>query len=182
MNEQEIIAGCKAGNRKSFEALYSRYGSILYGVAYRYAYGRFHAEDVLQEALIKVYQSIKYFKGEGSFEGWLKRIVVNTAINEFNKHKRSDWLYGEEKEALWSYEDKDTLDQLHAEQISKLIQSLPEGYRMVFNLFEIEGYSHAEIAEMMHISEGTSKSQLFKAKTKLKEELRKIGVHYYERI
>lgn len=181
MTEYELIAGCKQGNRGCYELLYKTYGRKLYGIAMRYCSDRVQAEDILQEAMIKVFQSIQHFKGEGSFEGWLKRVVVHTAINAFNKEKRSEWLYGNEQEALWNEQDKETLDQMSAQQIASLIQNLPDGYRMVFNLYEIEGYSHIEIADMLNISEGTSKSQLYKAKQRLKEALNKMGITYYER-
>jgi RNA polymerase sigma factor (sigma-70 family) len=182
MSEATLIESCKNGDRLAFELLYRRYASSLYTCALRYVSNRHHAEDVLQEALIKVFQSIKTFQYEGNFEGWLKRIVIRTAINDYHKEKKHEAMLNVEGVSYWSQQDTEILEQLSSEQIMVLIQQLPQGYRLVFNLYEIEGYSHQEIAEALNISESTSKSQLFKAKAKLKFELQKMGVHYYERV
>lgn len=182
MSEETLIEACRQGNRSAYELLYRRYGSTLYSCALRYVSNRHHAEDVLQEALIKIFQSIHSFQHQGNFEGWLKRIVIRTAINDFHKEKKFESMYNTEEVVLWTQSDTEILDQLSSEQIVDLIQELPKGYRLVFNLFEIEGYSHQEIAVMLNISESTSKSQLFKAKAKLKFELQKMGIHYYERV
>jgi RNA polymerase sigma factor (sigma-70 family) len=182
MSEETLIEACRQGSRSAYELLYRRYGYSLYSCALRYVSNRHRAEDVLQEALIKIFQSIHTFQHEGNFEGWLKRIVIRTAINDYHKEKKHESMFNTEEVVLWTQSDTEILDQLSSEQIVDLIQELPKGYRLVFNLFEIEGYSHQEIAAMLNISESTSKSQLFKAKARLKFELQKMGIHYYERV
>jgi RNA polymerase sigma factor (sigma-70 family) len=165
-----LVERCKANDHKAFEVLYKRYYRVLLGIALRYAGNLSEAEDVLQDSFIKVFHSIGSYSGKGSFEGWLKRIVQNTAINSYRSRIKFD-LYVD----LSDQEDKISDDGLSAvfEKLNTkdaigLLNSMPEGYRLVINLYFIDGYSHKEIAEMLNITPGTSKSQLFKAKNYLR--------------
>jgi RNA polymerase sigma factor (sigma-70 family) len=161
--EEHILKGCKAGDHKAFEELYKTWYRVLLGVAMRYARNRQEAEDILQDAFIKVFHSIGSYRGEGSFEGWLKRVVRNTAINHYRSRIKFDLYidFAGQEESL--NDGSDTKD------VISLLNKLPEGYRMVINLYFIDGCTHKEIAELLNISTGTSKSQLFKAKQYLKE-------------
>ena len=135
----------------------------------RYTANRTDAEDILQMGFVKMFQKITYFKNEGSFEGWVRRIMVNTAIELYRKNARS--LHTVELEGVVEVDDVNALSQLAVKDLMQLVQNLPDGYRMVFNLYAIEGYSHKEIADQLGISEGTSKSNLAKARFQLKKNL-----------
>jgi RNA polymerase sigma-70 factor (ECF subfamily) len=166
----DILAGCKANNHRSFELLFKRYYRILLGIAMRYCRGREEAEDVLQDAFIKIFQNIGSYNGSGSFEGWMKRIVQFTAINNYKSNLKANLHVeiSETEEALSDKSFESFFCEFETTEIIGLLQQLPEGYRMAINLYFIDGYSHKEIAEMLGSSTGTSKSQLFKAKNYLK--------------
>lgn len=166
----ELIKQCKAGEPAGFEVLYKTYYRVLYGIAMRYSKSTAEAEDILQDSFIKVFNSIQAYQAEGSFEGWLKRIVQNTAINSYRSQLKFN-LYVDlsEQELQLSDDSSEAIfESLEAREIILLLNRMPEGYRLILNLYCIDGYSHKEIAQMMTISEGTSKSQLFKAKKYLK--------------
>jgi RNA polymerase sigma factor (sigma-70 family) len=162
---KEIIEGCLAGDRRDQELLYRRHSGKLYGVCLHYSGNDEEARDILQEGFIKIFENLHNYKHEGSFEGWIRRIVVNTALEKFrsrhNLFRVDDIDMIHEPEA-----DPDTEDYsgLQAGDLLFIIRALPPKYRMVFNLFAIEGYSHREIGEMLNISEGTSKSNLSRAR------------------
>jgi len=141
------------------------------GICLRYAYTSFEAGDIFHDAFVKVFKYINSYKGQGSFEGWMRHIFVNTAINHFHKNKKH--YYHDDNSEYDHVPDlpEDALSKLAVEELLKLINKLPEGYKMVFNLYVVEGYSHKEIADMLQVSEGTSKSQLSKAKALLKKYL-----------
>ena len=162
-SDQDLIIGCLAGGRRFQEGLYNQYGSTMFSICLRYASDYYQAEDMLQEGFIKVFNNLKNFRNEGSFEGWLKRIFVNTAIEWLRKNKVMNEMQVIEKVSLHIVQE-DCFSQLAADDLMKLIQSLSPGYRTVFNLYSIEGYSHKEIGQMMNINEGTSKSQLARAR------------------
>lgn len=145
-------------------------------VCVRYTKSRFEAEDIFHEAFVKVFKHIGNYKGEGSFEGWARRIFVNTAINHYNKHRKhqTDLDYSTVAEVVPATDD--VVSVLSGKELLALIDQLPEGYKMVFNLYVMEGYNHAEIGEMLQIAEGTSKSQLAKAKAYLKKILLKHSI------
>lgn len=150
------------------ELLYKKFSFKMYGVCLRYAGNTDDANDILQEGFIKVYKNLEKFRGEGSFEGWIRRIFVNTAIEQFRKKVK---LYNVTEVQENTIEDKelDALDLLAAKDIIHIVNELSPGYKAVFNLHVIEGYSHKEIADMLGITEGTSKSQLARAKGVLKK-------------
>jgi RNA polymerase sigma-70 factor (ECF subfamily) len=169
---EHFVAGCKQGDRKAQEALYKQLSAKMMGVCMRYAASRTDAEDILQMGFVKMFQKITYFKNEGSFEGWVRRIMVNTAIELYRKNVRL--LHTVELEGVVEVDDANALSQLAVKDLMQLVQNLPDGYRMVFNLYAIEGYSHKEIAEQLGISEGGSKSQLSRARNYLQEKIRKL--------
>lgn len=170
MNEEELIEKCKQQHGASQKLLYDLYASKMLSVCMRYINDKSEAEDVLQEGFIKIFSHIVHFRGEGSFEGWIRRIFVNTALSALRvkQIKFSDNLDHHQNS---SKVDPYVFDKIGAEEIFELIRALPNGYRIVFNLFAIEGYSHKEIADMLNITESTSRTQFLKARNALKEKL-----------
>lgn len=169
MLESELIAGCQQADSKAQKALYERYASQMYGVCLRYLKNTMDAEEALLNGFMKIYQHIDRFEGKGSFEGWIRRIMVNEALGFLRKkepmHLAIDDSFG-------CISDGPNPDQALGEsELMELLHKLPAGYRAVFNLYAIEGYSHKEIADMLGISEGTSKSQLSKARAMLQRRL-----------
>ncbi len=165
---KNLISSCIQGNRIAQEALYDLYSPVMFGICLRYSKDYHNAEDLLQEGFIKAFNNIDRFRGNGSFEGWLKRIFINTAIEQYRKNKRLSFL-PLEPERIHQYSQSDVLDQLAVEDLLKVLQKTPSGYRTVFNLYAIEGYTHKEISQMLGISEGTSKSQLARARVYLQK-------------
>ena len=166
MTEFELIQGCLREDRATQRALFNRYAGKMMTVCLRYARHRMEAEDLLQDAFIKVFDNIHSFEGKGSFEGWIRRIVVNTALKNVSRHSFQKEGIGLEGISE-SSEDPSVFSQLSEQELLKLISSLPKGYRICFNLYVIEGFSHREIGEMLHIEESTSRSQLVKARNML---------------
>lgn len=171
MTEERLIKGSLEGNARIQKQLYDRYSPAMYGICLRYAGDPDEAADILQEGFIKVFIRLGDYRYEGSFEGWIRRIIINTAINHLMRLKKFQYhedLEGIEREAI---PDPTILDRLQHRDLIRLVQHLPPGYRMVFNLYEIEGYSHKEIAEMMGISVNTSKTQLLHARRYLQRKI-----------
>jgi len=168
--EEDVIRGCMNGDGSAQQALYDQYSSKMYGICYRYVRDAMQAEDILVTAFTKIFQRINQFKGDGSFEGWIRRIVVNEALTFLRRNKS---MYVEADLELADREpDYDQLgDHLVAEDLLNMINQLPSGYRVVFNMYAIDGYSHKEIADQLGISENTSKSQLSRARTYLQKML-----------
>lgn len=166
------MEGCRNGNRQAQEALYQALAPQMMGICLRYAADRADAEDILQTGFIRVFQKMNAFRMEGSFEGWVKRIMVNTAIEMYRKNLRTlaavslDEVQEEVRLSDWN--------SLEVQDLLKLIQTLPNGYRVVFNLYALEGYSHKEIADELGITEGGSKSQLSRARAILKEKIKEM--------
>jgi len=169
--ESDLINGCLQGNRRMQEELYRRFSPRMYAVCLRYAGNAEEAEDILQEGFIKVFKKLDSSRGDGSFEGWIRRIFVNTAIEHFRR-KRYLMPVTEKEENTIEGKYTSVLDELGAKDIMALIQELSPGYRTVFNMYVVEGYTHKEIADMLGISEGTSKSQLSRAKVILQDMVR----------
>lgn len=161
------------GDRKVQRELYERFAPKMYGVCLRYAGSVEEAEDILQEGFIKVFNKIGSFRSEGSFEGWIRRIFVNTAIEHFRKKTYLQPIT-EFEEATVEGKYLSVLDNLAEKDIIQLVQQLSPGYRTVFNMYVIEGYTHKQIAEALGISEGTSKSQLSRAKLILQDLVRQF--------
>jgi len=169
LNQDELIKGCIRQNRKAQEALYSTYKKTLFVLSLKYCASETEAEDNLHNAFIEIFKTIKKFNGTGSFEGWMKRITINKAIDSY---KRTFTLlpikddFADDTE-IWTHELN-----LSLETILEMIQELPPQYRLVFSLYELDDFSHQEIATLLSISENTSKSNLHRAKTILKEKIR----------
>lgn len=166
--ESDLIYGCLNGDRRMQEELYRRFSPRMYAVCLRYAGNAEEAEDILQEGFIKVFKKLDSFRGDGSFEGWIRRIFVNTAIEHFRR-KRYLMPVTEKEENTIEGKYTSVLDELSAKDIMALIRELSPGYRTVFNMYVVEGYTHKEIADILGISEGTSKSQLSRAKVILQD-------------
>ncbi|MDX2245514.1 MAG: sigma-70 family RNA polymerase sigma factor [Bacteroidia bacterium] len=167
--EAELAEGCKRGEPVYQRALYQHYHRLMFGVCLRYADNHEDAKDILQEGFIKVFKYISSFEGKGSFEGWIRRIMVHTSIEHYRRNSR--YFMVDIEEARQVHLDTDMLGALSREEILGLVRQLPVGYRTIFNLYAIEGFSHQEIAEMLNISAGTSKSQLSRAKKLLQDRI-----------
>lgn len=175
--EVKLIEGCLAGKRKAQSELYTRFAPMLYGVCLRYASSRFEAQDMLQEGFIKIFTALSSYESKGSFEGWMKRIVINNALNNIrSKSKQPLFTDFSEVENLPDapYGDEEIVQPPDKETMLRLVQELPQGYRMVFNLYVFEDYSHKDIAEMAGISENTSKTQLMRARNLLQKKLSEL--------
>lgn len=171
LNEQEIISGCLRKKRSAQKALYDRYHPVLMGICLRYGKSKSEAEDVLLMGLTRIFKKINSYNGKGSFEGWMKKIMVNIAIDNYRKNFKH-YFHDDIEEVKTDEVGYDFIpDSFAIKDILKTIQQLPAGYRIVFNLFAIEGYSHKEIAERLNVSESTSKTQLLKARNKLRNKL-----------
>lgn len=174
----ELLNGCRAGNRQMQEALYKQTAAKMLVVCMRYTKDKMEAEDILQLGYVKVFEKIKEYRGEGAFEGWVRKIMVNTAIESYRKNLKNMNLVQIEE----AYEQHSTdfdFSRLGLQDLMRIIQKLSDGYRIVFNMYAIEGYSHKEIAATLGISEGASKSQLSRARAILREEIiRMEGINY----
>lgn len=171
VNEEHLVTQCLKKDREAQRLLYRTYAGKMYGVCLRYVKDRTGADDILQEGFIKVFEKLNTFKLQGSLEGWIRRIMVNTAINFI---KKNVIYYADvDSENLGNAEliEDEAVSRLSVEELVKLIGELPDGKRTVFNLYAYEGYSHKEIATILNISESTSKSQYAKAKKMLQERL-----------
>src|SRR4051812_19979799 len=177
---QQLIDRCKTGERKAQELLYKQFAAKMLVVCMRYATDRMEAEDMLQNGFIRVFQKAADFRGEGSFEGWVRRIMVHSSIEYYRKHHKMMQVVDMEESGYEIPVNPIASANLDAKDLMALIQQLSPGYRMVFNLYALEGYSHKEIAEIAGITEGASKSQLSRARTILKEQVEKMEGNRYE--
>lgn len=176
--QDQLLERCKDGDKKAQSDLYHRYARAMFNVAMRITRDYMEAEDVLQESFVRAFKNLTSFKGDATFGAWLKRIVINTAINHLKRRRfLYDHLDEKHSDISPSEEPESFSAQPHTSQIQWAIKKLPEGYRLVFNLYLIEGYDHQEISHILNISEATSKSQYCRAKKKLRELLtEKIAV------
>jgi len=166
----KIIEGCVSGNQRAQEKLYKLFAPKMFGVCLRYAKDYTEAEDILQEGFVKVFTHIKKFRQEGSFEGWVRRIMVNVSLE---KYRKQHLVYPVEDVGIYEkeYHSGEILEKISAGELIELIRQLPPRYRMVFNLYVMEGLNHKEISEEMKISAGTSKSNLARAREILKHKV-----------
>lgn len=174
MSDEEMLEGCMAKREQAQKQLFEKYKRVMTGVCMRYADRYEEAQDIVQNGFIKVFKKIDTFSGKGSLEGWIRRIMVNTALDYLrsNKHERFNVSVDDVDYKL--KEGSNALGNLQAEDLLKIIRELPTGYKTVFNLFAIEGYSHKEIAEQLDISENTSKSQYSRARALLQKKLAEL--------
>lgn len=171
MDERQLIEGCRRGDRLAQKELYERYSRRMMGVCLRYANDRETARDLLQDGFVKVFTGMDSYSGAGSFEGWMRKIFVNCALEYLRK---SDVLRDStdlDNTAELIHPESSVLSDMSAAELMKLVQELPTGFRTVFNLFAIEGYSHKEISEMLEITESTSRSQFTRAKQMLQKRI-----------
>lgn len=174
MDEIQLIEGCKKGERKAQKRLYETYAGKMMSVCMRYAGNRETAQDLLQEGFIKIFTAIDSYSGTGSFEGWIRRIFVNTALEFLRKTDvLKDALGADDPQAV-AEPDYSAVDKISADELMELIASLPPGFRAVFNMYAIEGYSHREISEALGINESTSRSQYTRAKQLLQKKLTEL--------
>ena len=171
LGEARLVKRCKRGNLAAQRELYRRYASAMYAVCLRYCKRREEAEEVLSNGFVKVFGRLDQFSGTGRLGAWIKTIMVREALN-FLRYQKN---YFEEMDEERDYGHRREEEALDAEHLLRLVRSLPTGYQTVFNLYALEGYSHQEIAELLKISVGTSKSQLNRAKSIIKAELSKNG-------
>ena len=184
MTENELIAGCIKQDRTCQEALYKRFYGKMMGVCLRYAKNRDEASDMLQEGFIKVFTSLRNFSFKGSFEGWVRRIIVNTAVDHLRRNKHEYMIVstvyareGDVPDPAEDVEEENLLNNLSEEEILNAVSQLSPAYRTVFNLYVMENFAHKEIADQLGISEGTSKSNLAKARFQLKKNLFNLIKH-----
>jgi RNA polymerase sigma-70 factor (ECF subfamily) len=170
----ELINRCKAGERKAQELLYKQFAAKMLGVCMRYAADKMEAEDMLQNGFIKLFKKLDDYRGEGAFEGWVRRIMVHSSIEYYRKHHKMIQVTDVTDMANEPSVNPAAMANMGTKDLLNIIQQLSPGYRMVFNLYAIEGYSHKEIAGIVGITEGASKSQLSRARTILKEMVLKM--------
>ena len=172
-NEETLIKGCLKGDRISQNQLYENYSAKMFAVCFRYSRSREDAEDTFHEGFMKVFENIQHFKSEGSFEGWIRRIMVNTAINKYKKNSHLYPVINIDDATINSFDNDDVFNQIGTKELINMIRELPPRYQMVFNLYVFEGFKHKEIADQLIISEGTSKSNLSDARSILQRAVNK---------
>lgn len=175
MDDSALVKKCVDGDQRAQRMLFERFAPKMLGVCMRYSKNSEQAEDVLQDGFVKVFTKLSYYKGDGSLEGWIRRIVVNTALDQIRKNAKF-----QDNVALDDVDYKlelkgNVLENLAAEDLLVLINEMPAGYKVVFNMFAIEGYSHKEIAQELNVSENTSKSQYSRARAYLKKKLEDLN-------
>ncbi|WP_299441526.1 RNA polymerase sigma factor [uncultured Aquimarina sp.] len=166
MDDRELIKKCKKNNRKAQSELFYTYKDKLFALCLKYCKNHAEAEDILHDSFLTIYKKIKQYKHKGSFEGWMKRITINKAIDRYNDNFFLDTPIKEN--LIYDTKIDSELFSFSIDELLEFIRKLPDQYRLVFNLYELDNYSHKEIAEMLKISEGTSKSNLHRAKSQLK--------------
>jgi len=172
--DKSLIEKLKKNDRKAQETFYRFFAPKMFGVCMRFSTDSDDAEDIMQEGFIRVFRYVKDYRGEGSFDGWVRRTIVNTAINHYKRRIKRSFTKPIEHAGSAAGFDAHIVERMSADEILLVIKELPDGYRTVFNLNIIEGYTHKEIGEMLGISENTSKSQLSRARASLQKKLEKI--------
>lgn len=170
-----MIKGCIRNHRASQELLYQKYARTMYGICLSYAKDRDAAQDILQDGFVKVFEKIRDYNAAGSLEGWIRRIITNTAIDYYRKKASLHKLIEFDPEPNDNAGHNAVSDALHADDILQQVRKLPDGARLIFNLYAVEGFSHKEISEKLQISEGTSKSQVNRARTLLQKLLHDLS-------
>ena len=177
MDDSQLVKGCIRGEPGAQRELYERYAKPMLGVCYRYTKSLKDAEDVLQDGFVRVFTNIRQYKSEGELGGWIRRIMVNTALNFLKRNRKyRDEMYFNEQ-PLHPVVNENPEMVLEAKEIADLIRQLPPGYQTIFNLYAVEGYSHVEIGKMLGISDGTSRSQYSRARTLLVSWIEKYSSH-----
>lgn len=174
-SEEEILKGCRKSKRVFQEILYRKYAKKMYGICLSYSNEREMAQDILQEAFIKIFNKIKEFRSEGSLEGWIRRIVSNTAIDHLRQKNRIQNYISDKEGIIEDVKEAEGFERLVTRDILDQVAKLPDGARLVFNLYAIEGFTHKEIAQKLDIAEGTSKSQFNRARKLLMSWLNNVS-------
>ena len=177
LEQSQLIKKALKQNREAQAQLFDHFSPKMLGVCRQYVKDNHHAEDLLLSGFMKVFSNLKQFKNEGSLEGWIRKIMVNTCISYLRKKTTIDYT---DEDYILDTNFSDSFENTSEKDIQKIIDQLPNGYKMVFNLYAIEGYKHSEIAKMLQISESTSKSQLFKARKLLQAQYQTINSTIYE--
>lgn len=175
MTEEELIRKCKKGNRAAQEHLYRSYSAVLFGICLKYSRNKTEAEDNLHDSFMTIFEKIHQFRSQGSFEGWLKRVTVNTVLQKYRREQPLTLVA--EADDMEEEESALALEDIPLGTLLKLIQDLPRKYRITFNMYVLDGYTHREISEALGTSEGTSKSNLARARSILKEKIRNKNIH-----
>jgi RNA polymerase sigma-70 factor (ECF subfamily) len=170
------LKACINGDRKAQKQLYEKFAPRLFGTCLRYAKNSTDAEDILQEGFIKIFKYLNDFRNEGHLEGWMRKIMVTTALNFYKRKSLLNKNIDLDNINPVSVTEPDAVSMLSKEELLSLVQQLPDGYRIVFNLYSIEGYSHKKIGEMLNISINTSKSQLARARISLQQKIHKLNI------
>ncbi len=174
MSLEELIKRCKEQNRKAQEELYRKYSGVLFGMCLKYSRNKTEAEDSLHDSFMTIFDKIGQYNNRGSFEGWMKRITVNTVLQKYRKERHLDVV----TENIGEEVDLDVEDSsISLSRLLGLIQELPNKYRLTFNLYVLDGYTHKEISELLGTSTGTSKSNLARARMILKERIEKENIN-----
>ena len=175
MDEQSLIAVCIKGNQIAQKTLFESFSPKFFALCLRYMKSTDDAEDVLQEGMVKIFTKLPEYSGTGSFEGWMRRIIVNTCLDQIRKNQKLKFDVSIDKEEYKLSMNAHILENMSANELIEEIKKMPPGYRVVFNMFAIEGYSHQEIAQKLGVKESTSKSQYLRARAYLKERINKIN-------
>ena len=173
MDEESLIAGCIKGNQIAQKTLFDSFSPKFFALCLRYMKSTDDAEDVLQEGMVKIFTKLPEYRGKGSFEGWMRRIVVNTCLDQIRKNQKLKFDVSIDQAEYKLSMNAFILEKMSANELIEEIKKMPPGYRVVFNMFAIEGYSHQEIAEKLGVKESTSKSQYLRARAYLKERISK---------
>lgn len=176
MNEEILVRKCIERDNRAQKKLFDLFAPKLFGVCLRYMKDHDLAQDTLQDGFVKIFTKLSDYNGKGSFEGWMRRIVVNTCLDQLRKDQKLKMNTSIDDVSFLVKDNHWIEEELTAKDLLKLVESLPDGYRVVFNMFAIEGYSHKEIAEQLNISENTSKSQFSRAKSHLRKKLIELGI------
>lgn len=176
MNEDILVKKCIEGDNRAQKKLFDLFAPKLFGVCLRYMKDHDLAQDTLQDGFVKIFTKLSDYNGKGSFEGWMRRITVNTCLDQLRKDQKLKVNTPIDDVSFLVKDNHWIEEELTAKDLLKLVESLPDGYRVVFNMFAIEGYSHKEIAEQLNISENTSKSQFSRAKSQLRRKLIELGI------
>lgn len=171
MSQKKLIEECKKGNNQALKELYETYAPRMLGVCYRYAGNRELAEDMFHDGFMTVFAKIGSFRSEGSFDGWIRRVFVNTSLEHIRKNKKMREHQEITDRTVILEDSPSALEDMSAESIMSVVERLPDGFRVIFNMYAIDGYSHAEIAKELNINESTSRSQYSRARAILMQEL-----------
>ena len=179
--DRKIVEGCKAGKSKDQRLLFDHFSRRVKAICLRYSANEADAEDIFQESFIAIFEKIKTLKEYNKIDAWIKRVTINKALRFHEKKQSLSFRVSIESYRGNEVNENEIIQSISVQELQEIIQQLPDGYRLVFNLFVVEGYDHKDIAKMLNIKEVTSRSQLFKAKRLLRKMLKAVGIEQYEK-